>query len=279
MTAATREGQSGRICLVVAYHDEGEALSRTLATVRLRAGDSIIVVDDGSQRLPAREFCPEQVDGVPVTLVELSVNEGVAAAAIAGVSAADPDIEYIARLDCRDRSTLDRFDRQRAYLDRHATCSIVGSAVIFCDPTGAELYRHSHPESDRAIRSAMRVNCAFTQPAVMFRHDAYVSVGGYSEKYPWAEDYALFRSLLTVGEGHNLADPLVYCSTMDGGISQRHRRRQLMTRMKIIVHNWDWHPLSFWGLARATGQLATSRNFTSRVKRMLGRSDRGNPSA
>lgn len=258
---------SPAVCLVVAYHEEGDNLLRSLNSVILQPGDSIVVVDDGSVRLPARDICPDEIAGVPVTLVELPRNQGVAAAARIGVGSAPGDASYIARLDCRDVCTADRFPLQRAYLDAHPDCGIVGSSVDFRTPEGEHLYTHCQPETDAAIRRLMRINCAFTQPSVMFRRTVYDAVGGYSESYPYAEDYALFRALMTVGKGHNLQMPLVVCSTMDGGISQKHRRRQLLTRAKVILTHWDWHPGSAYGLLRAAAQLATSRNFTSRLKR------------
>lgn len=257
------------ICLVIAYHEEGENLLRSLGSVTLEPGDSIVVVDDGSTRLPARDVCPDAVAGVPVTLVELAENQGVAAAARIGVASAPDDAQYIARLDCRDVCRADRFRLQRAYLDAHPRCGIVGSSVDFRALDGEHLYTHRQPETDAEIRRLMRVNCAFTQPSVMFRRTAYDAVGGYSESYPYAEDYALFRALMTVSDGYNLQEPLVVCSTMDGGISQRHRRRQLLTRAKVILTHWDWHPGSAYGLLRAVAQLATSRNFTSRIKRAV----------
>lgn len=259
--------ERGAVCLVLAYFEEGEALRTSLASVRLEEGDSVVVVDDGSRRLPARDFCPETAGGVAVRLIELPRNRGVAAAARAGVAAAPPEAAYIARLDCRDVCSAERFTLQRAHLDAHPECGIVGSAVRFRDPAGRHLYTLLQPTEDAAIRRRMRVNCAFTQPAVMFRRSAYEAAGGYSEDYPWAEDYALFRALLRVSAGHNLAFPLVACTTMDGGISQRHRRRQLLTRMRIIREHWDWHPGSAYGLLRAAAQLLTSRNLTSRVRR------------
>lgn len=257
------------VCLVIAYHEEGENLLRSLNSVLLRPEDSIVVVDDGSTRLPARDICPDEVAGVPVTLVELPRNQGVAAAARIGVASAPATAAYIARLDCRDVCAEDRFPLQRAHLDAHPDVSIVGSCVDFRTPEGQHLYTHRQPETDAEIRRLMRINCAFTQPSVMFRRTAYDAVGGYSESYPYAEDYALFRALMTVGQGHNLQTPLVVCSTMDGGISQTHRRRQLLTRAKVILTHWDWHPGSAYGLLRAVAQMATSRNFTSRLKRAV----------
>ena len=260
---------SAAICLVIAYYEEGENLQKTLASVYLDAEDSIVVVDDGSTELPARGFCPDSANGTPIKLVELPHNMGVAEAARIGVLNAPREAEYIARLDCRDVNAADRFALQRDYLDKHPDCGIVGSSVSFHDPSGRLLYLHEQPEDDADIRNLMRVNCAFTQPTVLFRRSAYDRTEGYSNNYPWAEDYALFRDLLTISKGHNFRQPLVSCSTMDGGISQKHRRRQLLSRAKIILKYWDWHPRSIYGLLRAVAQLITTRNFTSRVKRSL----------
>lgn len=259
------------VCLVIAYYEAGEGLTESLSSVRLEPGDSIVVVDDGSTRLPARQFVPELPADVPLRLVEFPRNRGVAAAARVGVAHAPSDAGYIARLDCRDTCAEDRFTVQRRHLDTHPECVIVGSSVTFHDLAGNLLYTHHQPETDAQIRRLMRVNCAFTQPAVMFRRSAYDAAGGYSEAYPYGEDYALFRALLKHGGGYNVTRPLVRCTTMDGGISQRHRRRQLLTRAAIIWEHWDWHPGSLYGLLRAIAQLATSRNFTSRVKQALTR--------
>lgn len=274
MPGAVRPGGGGVVCLVVAYYEEGQGLQDSLASVELEAGDSIVVVDDGSVRLPARQFCPEDVGGVPVHLVELERNRGVAAAARIGVAQAPREAEYIARLDCRDTCLPERFSVQRRYLEAHPECGIVGSSVTFHDLAGTYLYTHRLPTSDAEIRRLMRVNCAFTQPSVMFRRTVYEAAGGYSENAPWAEDYALFRAMLDLTDGYNIERPLVRCTTMDGGISTRHRRRQLLTRIQVILRHWDWHPGSMYGLVRASAQLVTSRRFTSVVRAALSRFDR-----
>lgn len=255
------------ICLVITYFEEGDGLRESLESVRLTPHDSIVIVDDGSERAPARRFLPESHGAVPIELVELPRNMGVAAAAKIGVAHAPPEASYIARLDCRDTCVPERFELQRAYLDTHPECGIVGSSVVFSDLDGNVLYSYHQPATDRAIRRRMRINCALTQPSVMFRRSVYDAVGGYSESFPYGEDYALFRAIMSVSEGKNFERPLVTCTTQDGGISQTHRRRQLITRIKVIATYWDWHPGSAYGVVRAVAQLMTSRNFTSRVRR------------
>lgn len=273
-SATQARAMTARVCLVIAYYEEGQGAVDSLNSVRLEPGDSIVVVDDGSKRLPARDFIPKRVGEVPVILVELPQNRGIAAALQAGVMHAPPQAEYIARLDCRDICVEDRFLVQRRHLDAHPECGIVGSSVVFHDLKGKVLYTHHQPETHERIRASMRINCAFTHPTVMFRRSVYDAAGGYSEDFPHGEDFALFRAMIQLSQGYNISRPLVACATMDGGISERHRHRQLLTRAKIILRHWDWHPGSVYGLVRALAQQLTSRNFTSRVKKVLARFER-----
>ena len=79
-SAAQARAMTVRVCLVIAYYEEGQGAVDSLNSVRLEPGDSIVVVDDGSKRLPARDFIPKRVGEVPVILVELPQNRGIAAA-------------------------------------------------------------------------------------------------------------------------------------------------------------------------------------------------------
>ena len=54
-----------RICLVIPYYEAGDDLTTTLGSVRLRADDLIVVVDDGSRRLPARDCSAASTAATP----------------------------------------------------------------------------------------------------------------------------------------------------------------------------------------------------------------------
>lgn len=256
-----------KICLVIPYYEGGDALTKSLGTVRLRSSDSIIIVDDGSTRMPLRDYCPDVVGETPVTQLRLDANQGITAALVAGIDQAPSDAQYISRLDCGDLCSPDRFEVQRDYLNAHPACALVGSWVTFCTPEGQDLYTVRYPESSEAVRRYMRRNSAFSHPAVTFRLAAYRAVGGYSFGFPAAEDYALFREIAAAYESTNLPRVLVWCQTSDGGISVRWRRRQLKSRIRVMLKHFDGHPGSTYGIARAVAQFLTPRFATTVLRR------------
>ena len=268
-----------RICLVIPYYEAGEDLVDSLASVRLEPTDLIIVVDDGSRRCPAKDLVPEAVGDTPLRLVELARNSGITAALRAGISNAPPDFALIARLDCGDTCHPERFTKQRDFLLGHRDIALVGSWVDFVSPDGSFLYRLEQPARPSAVRRRMRVNCAITHPAAMFRRDAYDRVGGYPTRFPAAEDFALFSLMLQHGEAANIPQALVRCRTGDGGISDRRRRTQLASRCRILLERFDWHPLAVYGLLRAVGQMATPRSWSTRAHRIRVRLTGGRPQA
>ena len=268
-----------RICLVIPYYEAGEDLVESLESVRLGRADLIVVVDDGSRRRPARDLVPPTVGDTPVRLVEMARNGGITAALRAGIAAVPADFALIARLDCGDTCRPTRFTAQRELLAAHPGVVLVGSWVDFVSPDGAFLYRLEQPVDPAAVRRRMRVNCAITHPAAMFRRDAYDRVGGYPTRFPAAEDFALFSLMLQHGEAANIPQALVRCRTGDGGISDRRRRTQLASRCRILLERFDWHPLAVYGLLRAVGQMATPRSWSTRAHRIRVRLTGGRPQA
>lgn len=258
-----------RICVVIPYFEAGQSLLQSLESIHLRADDSIIVVDDGSSCMPASEICPSSVNGTPATLITLDENSGIATALKRGIERIPDGVEYVARLDCGDVCSNERFEKQRAFMDQNSDCGVVGSWVEFVNPSGELLYCHRPPITDAEIRTYMRVNCALVHPTVVMRRDAYKNAGGYSNNYPAAEDYALFREILQTHTAHNLDEVLVTCLTSDGGISESSRKAQIRSRIKIMREYNDFHPMSLYGIIRAYVQLVLPNKLTTPV-RILG---------
>ena len=234
-----------------------------LNSVQLRETDLVIVVDDGSREVSASGVAPIRVGPTPVMLVTLRENGGIAKALRAGVEAIPEGFRYVARLDCGDTCTMDRFEAQRQFLDNDRGLVLIGSWVEFVDTTGRTLYRFDPPDSPRGVRNYMRLNCAVIHPTAMFRLDAYREVGGYSDRYPAAEDYALFYDLSRLGDVRNIPQPLVRCLTNDGGISVRNRHVQIRSRIRIMISHFDWTLTAVMGLVRAFLALWLPRSMVS----------------
>lgn len=264
-----------RICLVIPYYESPTGLARSLSSVHLRHDDLIMVVDDGSRRRPASSCCPKEVLDTPVRLVTLERNLGIAGALRAGIHEIPVGYAYIARLDCGDVADRERFTIQREYLNANGQVGLLGTWVDFVDLEGNIRYTLKHPTTRSGIRNGMRVNAAITHPAAMFRRDLYDLVGGYSDRYPAAEDLALFKAMMRRADATNIPIVLVRCLTDDGGISTRQRRTQLRSRIRILVDYFDWHPTSIYGMMRATLQLLTPRSSTTLVRAALSGGRRG----
>ena len=138
----------------------------------------------------------------------------------------------------------------------------------FVSPDGSFLYRLEQPVDPTAVRKRMRVNCAITHPAAIFRREAYDHAGGYPTAYPAAEDYALFAQMLKQADAANIPQSLVRCRTGDGGISDKKRRTQLVSRCRILLKHFDGHPMAVYGLLRAIGQMATPRRWSTWAHRI-----------
>jgi GT2 family glycosyltransferase len=119
--------------------------------------------------------------------------------------------DLIARMDADDIALPVRFEQQVAYLKDHPECVLVGSRVFVIDPEGDELtilgqaLSHEQIVDDFLARRGQMVY----HPAVMFRRNAVVNIGGYDDRMIEAEDLDLFLRLAEVGRIINLPDPLL----------------------------------------------------------------------
>lgn len=257
------------ICLVIPYYEEGHRLLRTLDSVRLRTTDTIVVVDDGSRQEPAVSTCPPDVRGTPVTLVTLETNQGIANALRTGVAQASPDTAFIARLDCGDTARPTRFERQRRLLSQNANLVLVGTGALFVRGSDGSAYRTAYPARDGDIVRYLRINNAIVHASSMFRLSAYRRCGGYSERYPAAEDYALFRQMARIGWVANINEVLTVCDDSDAGISAMRRRRQILSRLKVNIDNFGWTARDVYAIARASTQLILPNRIALRVRRII----------
>ena len=268
-------------CVLIPYLEAGDELAAAVRSLLpLPAGVDVLVVDDGSTELPAAAVVagsPDLADLAALDrlrVVALPRNRGIEHALNAGLEHVYGRYELVARLDCGDTSSPDRLGKQLAVMRARPSLAVVGSWVEFVDPAGRSLYVLRQPVDDRSIRAAMRVNAAFTHPAVMMRTSAVAEAGGYPVDRRAAEDFALFWALLGIGEGHNIPEVLTRCQISPTGISNLSRRRQLRSRITVLVEQFQWSPVAVYGIVRAVLQLATPRSATVAARRLVAHRDR-----
>jgi glycosyltransferase involved in cell wall biosynthesis len=158
----------------------------------------LVVVDDGS----TDNTC-EIVETFQDSRLRLfrRPHEGVLAAVKFGVSAARG--RYIARLDADDISLPERIAAQVEALARNPRAVLCyTNAEIFGENLFGDLSPHwkaAHFTRDPALLCIQFcARCPLIHSSVMFRREAYESIGGYPDIYP-CEDYSLYTQLLRVG--------------------------------------------------------------------------------
>ncbi len=119
--------------------------------------------------------------------------------------------EYVARMDSDDVALPLRFERQVRYLDEHPECVLAGSRVLIIDPDGDALTMLGQALSHEQIIDDFLANRGqiIYHPAVMFRRQIVMDIGGYDEKMLEAEDWDLFLRVAEVGRIINLPEPLL----------------------------------------------------------------------
>lgn len=179
--------------LVAVYNTDARhigAFWESLVAQTCRAWE-LVLVDDGSTDAGTIAELDRLAADPRVRLVRLPENRGLAVALNAGLAACRADL--VARMDADDLMLPERLARQLAYLRANPAVDILGAQIeIFDDATSRVVGRTAHPEvvtQELIAAQAHRGSVWFlNHPAVMFRKAALVQIGGYPERYPWAQD-------------------------------------------------------------------------------------------
>lgn len=172
---------------------------------------------------------------VPVELVELERNVGLALALEAGLERCAHEI--VARQDADDISRPARFERQIPLVE--SGLDIVGSAIEeFEDESEDEGVAEGQlvrvpPLTGAEIERAVRFRSPFNHPSVVYRRSAVAAAGGY-EDLPLMEDYWLFARMIAGGAATaNVPEPLVLYRVGAGSYSRRGGTRLLRSELEL----------------------------------------------
>ena len=224
--------------LLIPFFNNLSGLVRSLQTVTYDpARYALLIVDDGSrQALLHSDLVPHVPVTVPVEILRLPHNEGIAKALNAGLHwlKDKKNFRYIARLDCGDLCIGSRFRRQIEFLDGHPDIDLVGSWCLFKDFSTGLAYRYKTPTEHARIVRGMYFKNMFIHPTVIWRATVQETTDHYPENFPHAEDYGFFYEIISKGKAAVIPEDLVIAEINPKGLSLNYRKEQLISRGRVV---------------------------------------------
>jgi glycosyltransferase involved in cell wall biosynthesis len=208
------------VSVLLSVHNDARFLAAAVESVRRQTADDLelIVVDDAST-----DETPAVLSAVRDPRLRLLRNEqqlGLAASLNRGLGEAQG--RYVARLDADDVALPQRLESQLARMAATPSVAAVGTAVLDLDETGRVGTLHRNPVGSRAVRWLTLFGSPSFHPTVLIDRELLDRHGlRYDPAYLESEDYELWSRLLELGDGANLAEPLVLKRVHAGQASLR----------------------------------------------------------
>ena len=226
------------VLLPVYRGDRADFLRRSLASVTVEQTlppDEVLIVRDGPvpdelDDVLAAARRGELSGGVPVRVLELAENAGLALALDAGLEHVAHEV--VARQDADDISVPERLATQLPLLA--AGYDLIGSAIReFSEETDTGGVVRRQPADPERIRRAMTLRDPFNHPSVVYRASAVRAAGGY-EPLDLMEDYWLFARMIRDGvRATNVPDVLVRYRVGAGAYARRGGGRLLHSELEL----------------------------------------------
>ena len=247
---------AGRVAVLIPHHNNIAGLNLALASLA-NESVAVLIVDDGSATPPQEQVLHQAHPYLKsLHIIYLAENIGIAQALNVGLSYAS-DYDYIARLDCGDQSLAGRIATQKAFLDSHPQCHLVGSWAEYINIESGKRYVNRYPSDHQDILAQMYRQNAFRDSATMYRRETALALGGYPTKYKLAEDYALFFAMAKKYHTANIPNVLTRCHISRNDISAHLCKTSELSSIKVIArHITPGHILcSLHGMAKLSAQL------------------------
>ena len=135
----------------------------------------------------------------------------------------------VARMDADDICHPERFARQVAFLEAHPDHGVVGSWSEDIDEYGKPfpMGGSDHPVANEDFAESIAADRSLmVHPAVTYRRDLVLGVGGYHRAYRHVEDHDLWLRLASVTKMANLPERLIRYRHYPDQVSSRHATEQ-----------------------------------------------------
>jgi hypothetical protein len=147
--------------------------------------------------------------------------------------------DLVARMDQDDVSLPGRFAEQVSFLELNLATSLVGGQVILVNSFDEEIGVARYPVGFKKIQKSLKFKNCFAHPAVMYRKSVVVKIGGYSNKFPFAEDYYLWLRLSMISQIDNLRSYVLKYRIHNSQVSTENFVLQLESTIRIMALQFE----------------------------------------
>jgi glycosyltransferase involved in cell wall biosynthesis len=133
-----------------------------------------------------------------IRIIALDKNHGRTRALDVALENARAD--FVAILDADDTSSRDRLQQQFDFLTNNKNILVVGSWYRNIDQHGNLINEVRTPITSVDVMRRMASDNPIVNSSAMFRAESARAVGGYNQKYLYAQDFALWLALANLGE-------------------------------------------------------------------------------
>ena len=140
----------------------------------------------------------KNLDDDRIKIIALDKNHGRTPALAIALENARAD--FVAILDADDISSPDRLQQQFDFLTNNPNILVVGSWYRNIDQHGNLINEVKTPTASVDVMRQMASDNPIVNSSAMFRAESARAVGGYNQKYLYAQDFALWLALAKVGE-------------------------------------------------------------------------------
>lgn len=259
------------VSVLLAVRNGGEHVESAIDSVLSQVFSfyELIVVDDGSTDDTSKILCglADNVERMRIIKNEGSVgltrSLNIALAASCGM--------YVARIDHDDVWSPEKLKKQLAFLEVHPEVGLLGTAYKEMSMDGLSMRDPLLPfcQSDSEIRRALYQYNPFFHSSIVVRRDLLLSVGGYNERFIYAQDYELWVRLLCHSQAANLPEVLCFRRTGELNISFRKNREQRLNalRAKLLWARLNGFSLDVLGPALRDLAVVCFPEFFTRIVR------------
>lgn len=210
------------VLMAVYFKEQPKYLEESLKSLTkqtLKAAE-VVLVEDGPISYNLKSIIDSYRQELNIVSVFLNENSGLAAALNEGLKHCSNDL--ILRMDTDDIALPNRFEKQLTFMNQNCDIQACSGFIEEFNDSNEDWSLRSLPLKHVELVNFAKKRSPLSHPAVIFRKQAVLSVGGYPEIYP--EDYLLWIKLIQ--KGHkiaNISDVLVRMRTGQDFITRRGR--------------------------------------------------------